>query len=305
MRIKKQVGFTLVELLVALALGVLLLGIVITIFLGSKATSRASTGVARSQETTRFATHFIKQDLRMSGFIACAEGVSKRSVVDDQAASGTYPRSLETGVFGWDFDGTDVGDNYVLDYEKLADDFTQADLDGARASNAGVASDWTGEYIEGVPGTPTQLELPAHLAGLNPLQGSDILMLSISDPLQILAEKQFNQRRPTLDVTDFDGNPVASDVETGTILKIGDCSAIDTFQNTAGPNDQFISAAGNGPEPGLARLNGKKNGMVVLPSTKQQRLFTMSGPVLAVNLRYSGLNHPAESMWPATPPTKN
>jgi len=250
MQIKKQTGFTLVELLVALALGVLLLGIVITIFIGSKATSRAATGVARSQEATRFATHFLKQDIRMSGFVACAEGVSKRSVVDDRINVETAPRSLETGVFGWDFAGTDIGDNYTLDYVKLAEDFTQADVNTARTNNAGGAGDWSGQYIQGTPGTSVTLNLPAQIAALNPLQGSDILMLSISNPLEILAAKQFNQRDPELRVTDLEGNPIASGIETGTVLKVGDCSAVDTFQNTAGPADQVISAAGNGPEPG-------------------------------------------------------
>lgn len=249
MRKKNQNGFTLVELLVALGLGILLLGIVITIYLSSKATSRAATGVARSQEATRFATHFLKQDIRMSGFVACAEGVSNRSTLDDSLT--TYPPSLEHGIFGWEFVGTDIGDDYVLDYEKLGDRFTQAQLDAARTSNAGAADDWSGEYIQGIPGTPVTLELPPQIAGLNPLQGSDILMLSISNPLEILVDKQFNQRRPTLNVTDFDDNPVASGVETGAILKVGDCTALDTFQNIAAPTDAFISAeAGGGVLPG-------------------------------------------------------
>lgn len=256
MRIKNQTGFTLVELLVALALGVLLLGIVVTIYLGSKATSRAATGVARSQEATRFATHFIKQDLRMSGFVECAEGLSNRILLDDSGE--TYPPSLEYGLFGWEFTGTDVGDSYTLDYAKLGNRFTQADLDAARLGNAGSADEWTGEYIQGIPGTSTTLELPAQIAGLSPLQGSDILMLSISTPLQIsdadpspvLVQKRLNQRIPTLNVIDGDGVPVPSGVETGSVLKVGDCTALDTFQNVAGATDTFISADGADVLPG-------------------------------------------------------
>lgn len=248
MQIKKQTGFTLVELLVALSLGVLLLGIVITIYLGSKATFSAATGVARSQESTRFATHFMKQDIRMSGYVACSEGVSTRKVVDDDDE--TFPASLQNAIFGWEYNGTDVGNNYTLDYEQLDKTFTQADLDNARTSNRGAPGDWTGNYIQGEPGTPVVLNLPAQLAGLSPMQGSDIFMVSISNPLQILPERQVNQRNPEINVTDLEENSVGSGVETGSILKVGDCSAIDTFQNMAGPNDAFVSAQGTGVQPG-------------------------------------------------------
>lgn len=249
MRIRKQAGFTLVELLVALSLGVLLLGIVITIYLGSKATFSAATGVARSQETTRFATHFLKQDIRMSGFAACSAGISSRIILDDSEA--TFPPSLENAIFGWEYSGTDVGDNYVLTYDKLDKKFTQAELTAARTNNSSNANDLVGRYIQGTnPGTTVDLTLPATLAGLSPLKGSDVLMVSVSSPLEILIEKQYNDKVPTLNVIDFDKNPVASGVETGSILRVGDCSALDTFQNVAGPTDAFISADGAGVTPG-------------------------------------------------------
>lgn len=236
---RKQEGFTLVEVLVAAALGLLLLGIVITVYIGSKSTFQAAEGIARSQEATRFALHFLKRDIRMSGFQECSSGISIRSNLDDTQAS--YLPSVDNAIFGWEFDGTDIGDNYTLDYQKVGSPFTQAALNAARAANSSAASDWTGNYIAGEPGTATMQNLPALIAGFDPLLGSDILAVSISSPLELSIQLQPNLRNPDLTVTDANGIAVASTISRGQILKVGDCSAIDTFQNTAAPTNTLVS----------------------------------------------------------------
>lgn len=251
----QQKGFTLVEVLVAAALGLLLLGIVITVYIGSKSTFQAAEGVARSQEATRFALHFMKRDIRMSGFQECLAGTSQRNRVDDSQAS--FPPSADNAIFGWEFDGTDIGDTYTLNYQKVGEPFTQAALNAARAANTDAATNWTGQYIAGTPGAATTADLPALIAGFDPLVGSDILLVSISDPVPLFIELQSKQRVPDLTVTDANGTPIVSNIETGQILKVGDCSAVDTFQNTAGPTDTLVSldpSRGGGVLPGN-RLN--------------------------------------------------
>ncbi len=64
-------GVSLVELLVALALGLFLVGVMGMIFLGSKSTFQAQNHVARLQESARFAIDTVAADLRMSGFRGC------------------------------------------------------------------------------------------------------------------------------------------------------------------------------------------------------------------------------------------
>jgi len=240
MNTHSQKGFTLVEVLVAAALGLLLLGIVITIYIGSKSTFQAAEGVARSQEATRFAMHFLKRDIRMSGFQECSAGISQRNNVDDAQAS--FAPSVDNAIFGWEFAGTDIGDTYTLNYDKVGEPFTQAALNAARTANTGSAADWTGQFIAGKnPGALATLQLPPLIAGFNPLRGSDILSISISNQLPLSIELQPNTRVPELTVTDTNGVPVASTLETGQILKVGDCSAVDTFQNTAAPSNTFVS----------------------------------------------------------------
>jgi len=70
-RITKQNGFTLVELLVAIALSVILLNGVIQMFVSSKQSYRTADGLGRMQETARYALDVLAQDIRLAGFLPC------------------------------------------------------------------------------------------------------------------------------------------------------------------------------------------------------------------------------------------
>jgi type IV pilus assembly protein PilW len=68
----QQQGFTLIELMVALLLGLFLLGGILQIFTHSKKTYRTQTALAELQENGRYAIDFLSKDLRMAGFIGCS-----------------------------------------------------------------------------------------------------------------------------------------------------------------------------------------------------------------------------------------
>jgi len=78
----KQKGMTLVEIMVALVLGIFLIAGVIHIFLGSKQTYRMQENLARLQENGRFAMDFISRDIRMADSWGCLKnglaGVSNK-----------------------------------------------------------------------------------------------------------------------------------------------------------------------------------------------------------------------------------
>lgn len=63
-----QKGVTIVELMVALALGLFLLGGVITIYVSSKQAYRTSDALTRVQDNGRFAMELISRDLRSVGY---------------------------------------------------------------------------------------------------------------------------------------------------------------------------------------------------------------------------------------------
>ena len=65
-------GFSVVELMVAMAISLLLLGGVVSIFVSSKRSYETNERLSRIQENGRFALNTIIADLRASGFVGCA-----------------------------------------------------------------------------------------------------------------------------------------------------------------------------------------------------------------------------------------
>ena len=70
-RSRKQRGFSLVELMVAITLGAILLGGAVTLFVNNRETYNVTNDLARLQETARFAMDTIIKDLRMAGYFGC------------------------------------------------------------------------------------------------------------------------------------------------------------------------------------------------------------------------------------------
>ena len=66
-------GFTLTELLIAMALGLILITGIISVFVGSKRSSTLNTAVADMQESARYALDAITRDARMAGFQGCLD----------------------------------------------------------------------------------------------------------------------------------------------------------------------------------------------------------------------------------------
>lgn len=70
--INRQLGLSLIEILVALVISTFLLGGVIQVYSGNKATYGFSEAMSRIQENGRYAMDIILRDLRMAGFRGCA-----------------------------------------------------------------------------------------------------------------------------------------------------------------------------------------------------------------------------------------
>lgn len=66
-----QLGFTIIELMIALLLGLLLTTGIIKVYITTKDTYNLSENLSRLQESARFAMGYLTQDIRMAGFIPC------------------------------------------------------------------------------------------------------------------------------------------------------------------------------------------------------------------------------------------
>ncbi len=66
-----QKGFSVIELMIALLLGLFLVSGVTAMYISSKQTYRMTDNLARIQESLRYSVEFISRDVRMAGYLPC------------------------------------------------------------------------------------------------------------------------------------------------------------------------------------------------------------------------------------------
>ena len=96
-----QRGVTLIELMVAMTLGVLILGSSLAMFSANKQSFRFSKALARVQDNGRFAIQSMARDIRMAGYIGCS---SRQQVTIDTtpAAIPAANLNLANALLGFD-----------------------------------------------------------------------------------------------------------------------------------------------------------------------------------------------------------
>ncbi|MGZ8239917.1 MAG: PilW family protein [Methylobacter sp.] len=102
---RSQKGLTLIELMIAMLLGIFLIGGVLQIFLSSKQTYRMQENLSRLQENGRFTLDFLARDIRMTGYWGCLQkaagdivGSDNNAVNGDNIDNGTDTITLK-GAF--------------------------------------------------------------------------------------------------------------------------------------------------------------------------------------------------------------
>lgn len=98
-------GFSLIELMVALAISLLLLTGVVSIFVSSKSSYETNERTSRIQENGRFALDAIMSDVRASGFVGCARQPTYRSTSLSSATTLQW-NFLAGSVAGFQASGT-------------------------------------------------------------------------------------------------------------------------------------------------------------------------------------------------------
>ncbi len=170
-------GVSLIELMIALAIGSLLVLGLVEVFSASRTAYQLSEGLARVQENGRFAMDYIQRDFRMAGHMGCVNDQSRflpenaagtRSALastfllpadqaaENYAAASSYALRFDVPMEGYEFTNTGPG--------------TTLTLAAAPALNTNPAA-WT-------PTLPTAL---SNALG-NRIGGSDILVLRQFSP---------------------------------------------------------------------------------------------------------------------------
>ena len=106
-----QSGFSIVELMIALVLGLVLMGGVIQVFISSKRAYNLNEEMSWIQENARFAVGFMAEDLRMAGYYGCASRSSSVANVLDGADS-SWVTDFGKGLYGYDGDDADFPDEF-------------------------------------------------------------------------------------------------------------------------------------------------------------------------------------------------
>ncbi len=118
---KINAGMSLVELLIALVLGMTLAAGVTQIYVGSTTTERSQEARLRMQEGGRFGINFLSQEIRMAGYLGCVssiEGTRANSLLNGPPAH----FQPEWGIQGWEAAGTGPGvtNNSTLNVAQVA-----------------------------------------------------------------------------------------------------------------------------------------------------------------------------------------
>lgn len=225
-----QSGLSLIELMIAMLIGLVLLLGLVQVMSASSAAYKLSTGVARTQENARFAMDFLQRDLRMAGHMGCVsdqahmapmmpassdatrEGLNlwflttaEREARNYAALTGTNSSlRFDLGIQGFDAAGTAPGNQHVL---------TQGE------PVTGDAADWE-------PG------LPAPIAALSPVAGSDVLVIRYLSgtgvPVTVAATSVSSY---TMTPESY-GTDVSVDNPTG-LFGISNCKQASVFASTA------------------------------------------------------------------------
>jgi type IV pilus assembly protein PilW len=122
-------GMTLIELMVALAIGAFLMVGALTVFMQSRTTFRVTESISRLQENGRFALEALEPDIRMAHYF----GLTSFSAKIGNSASATEPPGIGPATCGnnWtiDFDNAVTGSNNSYDWACLAFGAAQANSD--------------------------------------------------------------------------------------------------------------------------------------------------------------------------------
>jgi type IV pilus assembly protein PilW len=131
-RQSKQLGLSLVELMIALTLGLLLLGLVIQVFVSQRQTFSAGEALARVQENNRFVADLTREPARslsLQGF--CGGNARYLSHINLAAAAAPVLADPERVVAGWEYEGTGQEAEFTLSPDPTPGDgnwLTTADI---------------------------------------------------------------------------------------------------------------------------------------------------------------------------------
>src|SRR5690606_10267500 len=97
----KQRGFSLVELMIAITLGLILTTGIIQVFLSSRLVYTTQQAMSRIQETGRLGMEFLGHDIRMAGFMGCSTRDEDVPITNTLNNPNTFANDFNEGIRGY------------------------------------------------------------------------------------------------------------------------------------------------------------------------------------------------------------
>jgi len=186
----RQSGFTLLELMIAIALSVILLNGVIQMFVSSKQSYRIADGLGRMQETARYALEVLAQDIRQAGFLPCR--IAQDGGID-QVANVLNDTTGAYDFFGAPIQGFDgTGSTFPAGFPAAGSGSSNrlAGADGLRLLKGG------GDVYSVASHNPTSAQFK--LSSNHTIEDDDILLVCDNENASIFQVSNANQANVTI-----------------------------------------------------------------------------------------------------------
>lgn len=292
---RRQAGLSLIELMIAMLIGLVLILGLVQVFGASRQAYQLSQGIARNQENGRFAVDFLSRDLRMAGHTGCVNdqqlltanaagnpiGGNIRSLFLNQAdrnsnnvAAAPFPLRFDVAIQGFDANGTEPEDTLAV------------------STTPGTAG--SGDF------SPA---LPADLAALNPIVGSDIVVLRYFSPEETKIQGFAPGATPAVTYPD---ESVAGSTRVATgghgLYAVADCGGATVFQATAAPGNTGMNVDVAGKNLSGLDFVGTYDGAPAY-SAGQASLFRAESVAYYVRLNNANPQTPSlyRAHWEAAP----
>lgn len=199
----KQSGFTLVELLISIALGLILTAAVIQTYLSTKRTSNINYGLARTQENARFSLQFLKEEIRNAGYSNCIGKIRNKLNGDPVEFL-----SQVNSITGWNANNTKITDSF--------------ELSGAIETDASM---WAG----------LTAGLPAFLDD-QVIAGADVISIIRYEPVDVIINSSDSGAASITTAANHG-------IDDGSIMLVGDCWQSELFQHFDSAADPSVLTA--------------------------------------------------------------
>lgn len=153
----RQTGLSLIELMIAMLVGLILIGGVLSVFISSRKSYGVNGAMGQIQENGRFALNFITHDTRMAGYLGMAGSTGNVGNQLKPPANTSLAYNFTSGLAGFEYSTTGPGNTYSI---------------ASDAPAAGAVGNWTPSLDPSLPASGTDYVVP----------GTDVLVVRFSPP---------------------------------------------------------------------------------------------------------------------------